>query len=223
MSQLKVLSAFVSHHRGIQLSNRYKVILPPLRGFKDDLIAMDMLCRKVTFPGRTLDTIDRKVNHLSVKIPTGYTNDQVSMEFTETNDNIIGRYFDNWIAQSTDQETGLTSYRDDIARTVTILKVDKKGVPTYGVMLKKAFPIIKSSVDLSDESDSIVTQRVSFEYQDFEIIDTRIEYRFGPENHSVDSLIKNFINAAKDEANALIYKGTEKIVSAAKNSILRNF
>lgn len=161
----------ISQHKGLQDRNRYRIILPNLH-IGDDVIAMDAFCRQVSFPGKTLNTFARRVNMKEEKRPGGYSVDPVNMNFNETQDNLVGRYFDFWLNTIVNPYDYLVEYRDFYARNIFIMKMDRQDRITYGVLLKKAYPVSKLLVDYSDTSMStFMEQPVSFEYEDYEVVD----------------------------------------------------
>lgn len=174
MTSIDSVKALVSKHNGFQPKTRYKVILPNIY-INNDIIAMDVFCRSVTFPGKIMNTFDFRVNQKNYKMPHGYTTDQVTMVFNETNTNIVGRYFDAWQAQIVNPYDYLVEYRDFYARNIFILKMDQQDNVTYGMLLKKAYPASKLPVDLSDTAtSSLIEQTITFEYDDYEIVDATL-------------------------------------------------
>jgi len=190
MTSLDDVKSLISKHKGFQDTNRFRVILPSVH-YGDDIVAMNAFCREVDFPGRILDTIQRRTYHKAVYIPVGYTNDSVNMTFTETRNNIVSRYLDHWMSTVVSPFDGLTAYRDDIARDIFIMREDREGKITYAVLLKKAWPKNKSKVTMTDNSmDEFVTQSIEFEYEDFLVVDHTLT---GSVNRIIESTRTNIL------------------------------
>ena len=171
MTSIDSVKALVSKHDGFQSRNRYKVILPNIH-IGDDVISMDAFCRQVAWPGKIINTMSFRTNQKEIKYPIGYSTDPVTMNFNETNDNIVARYFDYWQNTIVSPYDYLIEYRDFYARNIFILRMDQGGGVTYGILLKKAYPVSKLQIDYSDTSMSTFTEQpVSFEYEDFELVD----------------------------------------------------
>lgn len=182
MTSIDSIKAVVSQHNGWQPKNRYKIIMPNIY-IGNDIVGLDVACRSVSFPGKVINTFGFRTNQKEYKVPNGYSTSEVSMTFTETNDNIVGRYIDAWQAQIVNPYDYIVEYRDLYARNVFILKMNQQDKVTYACLLKKAYPVNKLPVDLSDnQMDTVNEQVVTFEYEDYEIVD-----------HSLTGLVNQII------------------------------
>lgn len=157
---------------GISKANHYRVLLPTLF-IGGDALSMDILCRSTNMPSRNITTAPRKTNMKSIEMPTGYVNGQVDMAFTETTDQTASFYFDLWQNTVIDPETYEVAYRLDVVKDVLIMSNDDKGLPSYICVLKNAFPKLRSPTDHSDNTENTAKEvRVTFEYEDYEVIDS---------------------------------------------------
>ena len=154
--------------------NSYRIIMPTLF-VGGDAISMDILCRGVTLPGRTINVMERRHHMKPIETPIGYINTPIDLVFTETNDHTVSHYFDIWLDSIVDPDTYEVAWRDDIVKDIIIMSNDKSGIPGYIVKLKNAFPKFKNQVDLADTStDAVAEIRVQMAYEDYEVVDSNL-------------------------------------------------
>lgn len=171
MTSIDSVKGLISKHNGFSKLTRYKVILPSLY-IGDDVVAMDAFCRRVTFPGKTINTFVKRTNQKEINVPSGYTVDTCQMQFSETNDKMIVKYVDYWMDSIVNPYDYLVEYRDYYARNIFIMTLNEQDQITYGMVLRKAWPKSKILLDYSDASmNTIAEQPVAFEYEDYEVVD----------------------------------------------------
>lgn len=159
--------AIINSQGGVARLNRYRVIMPTLF-IGGDAITLDVLCRSVTIPGRTITTQQRRVNMKIVEVPNGYINTPVDMIFTETNAFTVSRYLDMWMGRIVNPDTYEVEYRDNIMRDIIVMSTDLNGIPQYITILRNAYPKVKTQIDLSDSAENTAAEvRVQFEYEDY--------------------------------------------------------
>ena len=172
--QLDRIKSLINKHDGFQMQNRYKVILPNIH-LGNDTIAMDVFCRSVTIPGKALTTVNRRTNMKDIAVPVAYTTEEtIQMQFLETNDNLISRYFDFWLDTIVSPFDYKVQYRDNYARNVFILKLDKQNDFTYGILLRNAYPKSKALVTHSNDGNQVLEQIIIMAYEDYEIVDASL-------------------------------------------------
>lgn len=178
----------VSKRGGLAPANRYAVYMPlPLISFDpQELIAkafnqgsnsnnffndprdVSILCDQVTMPGRQIMTTELQNNMLPLKMPYGYTNDDVTMSFHITNDHYVKKLFENWVGRIIDKRKMTMKYRSSYATDIIIQQLDQRDVPVYTCTLKNAYPITVASYDLSNGSESTMQKlTVTFAYEDW--------------------------------------------------------
>jgi len=136
----------------------------------DDVITMDMICRSVTLPGKTLNTIISRTNMRDVTVASGYTVDPVNLRWSETADYLVSKYIDRWLSIIVDPRTYEVGYRKDYTRDIVIVALDSKENPMYTVTLHAAYPKSKVLLDLSDFSANTVTEVAAvFDYEDYSV------------------------------------------------------
>lgn len=166
----------MSRRGGLARSNIYRVTLPPIEGASS--ADLNVLCKNVQLPGRQVMTNERRIGIATQKVAYGYAVVEVPMTFIETNNYDIRKYFEAWQNIAVNQETkelgwlrGLSGYGKDV-----YIEQLKKGSPAstvgevsaedviYKCRLTEAYPTTINSVDLSNESETLVEINVSFSY-----------------------------------------------------------
>jgi hypothetical protein len=179
----------ISKRGGLAPSNRYAVYMPlPLISFDpQEIIArafnrgansnnffndprdVSILCDQVTMPGRQIVTTELANNLLPIKMPYGYTNDDVSMSFHITNDHYMKKFFENWTDRIFDKRKMTMKYRSSYATDIIIQQLDQRNVPVYTCKLINAYPISISAYDMSNTSESTFQKlTVTFAYEDWD-------------------------------------------------------
>jgi hypothetical protein len=129
----------------------------------DDRETLSVLCRLTGIPARTIQTIERKTNFLAVDNPGGGSVEPVTMTFTEVQDGMIIRYIENWMNEVQNPDTGVTAYREDIARDIKVFTYDRNNDKSLEATLVGCWPTTRPEIQYTDETnDEMVTISVSF-------------------------------------------------------------
>jgi len=174
-STIDTLKSAIEKGKGLARSNRFEVIfsLPPalfeLGNVTDNAQKISLLAQSCSLPGRTIDTISRKNVRQSVKVPSGYSQEDITMTFLLTNDYFAKRLIDRWVNSSVDQETYRVSYDNYYCSDILINQIDTEDKKVYSVKLLRAWPVSYESITLSHENENdVVKLSVTFTYDDFE-------------------------------------------------------
>ena len=179
-SSIANLKARVVERKGYAKSNRFVVdfsatstlfesVVPINNSHLDDF---NYFCETCSLPGRTTNTTDYSSWRQDIKIPIGYTNDDVEMTFNMTNDFYIKRLLDMWAGRVINYNTYLLNYDDYYRRDIKIYQLDEYNKPTYGVLLIGAFPYSIKAIELNNgDSDTISKCSASFAYKEFAHLD----------------------------------------------------
>ena len=131
-STIETLKASIERGKGLASSSRFEVFItlpPALKEFgslSDNSRELSLLAQSCNIPGRTIGTIDYKSVRQSVKIPNGYSQEDVTMTFLLTNDYFVKRIFDRWINSSVDQETYRVMYDNYYTGDILINQLNLK-------------------------------------------------------------------------------------------------
>lgn len=134
----------------------------------NDPRAISVLCSAVNVPGRQVVTFEHSERRNPRKVPYGYINEDVIMEFILTSDLYLKKIFDRWNAKIIDPENYTLDYDENYKTDITITVLDSKNFPVYSVILQNAYPITVASLGLDmANTDSIQKLQVTFAYDDF--------------------------------------------------------
>lgn len=162
----------VARHNGFSKFSRYRVIFPTLF-VGDDTQALTAICRQAMFPGKQINTFERRTNQKSIPVASGYSVDTVQTSLIETADQMVSKYMDFWMDMVVSPRDYLLSYRDEYARDILMIRLDEQDNPQYVVLLRKAFPKTKILMDYSyDNMNNFAELTMTFDYEDYEVIPT---------------------------------------------------
>jgi hypothetical protein len=143
-----------------------------LQNFLEDPRDVFMFCESVTLPGRQIATNDFYTDMKGYKKPYAYINDEVTMTFYLTNDYYMHKYIKSWmdVIMPKDGDSYQVGYKSDYARDIVIQQLGNSNfVPAAGIVLKNAYPLSLSTINLSNASENeIVRITVTFAYDDWE-------------------------------------------------------
>lgn len=124
-------------------------------------------CESLTFPGRQIESLDYSMYRNTIKIPTGYINDEVNVTFRLTEDMYAKNIFDAWQRCVVDQETYKARYFDEYTSQIEFHHLNKKNEKTFSVFLDDCYPITVGAVEKSNESmDEILKMQVTLACRD---------------------------------------------------------
>lgn len=152
-------------------ANRFVVEITSIPNWSNgnyDMISL--FCESVSLPGRQITTMEYSPFLNDIKVPTGYTNDDVEMTFLVTEDYSIKKMLDHWLNLVIDPKTYLFNYKEKYVSTITIKCLDEADKTKYTVKLLEAYPYQLNAMAFSMESES-TAQKISatFTYKDFTI------------------------------------------------------
>jgi len=151
MSSIQDLQSTIKRRAGLSRGNRFKIMISnPFDTGKD----LSLLCESCTFPGRQILSTDFSVWRNENKVPTGYTDEDVTCVFYLTNDYYVKDLFDKWLVMILNPVSYLVEYTQTFARTVTIQQLNEADEPVYEVNLPNAWPVSVNSIELNNDSDN---------------------------------------------------------------------
>jgi len=169
MDNIQQFVALIANKGGVAKKNRFRIRiylnneLAPLSASGDGGRDMSLLCESASFPSKTITSIDYSIWRNPIKIPTGFTNEDVTVVFHLTNDYYIKNIFDLWLNSIVDVDTYFAAYDTKFKTTVEIFQLDEQDRAVYGVTLKDAYPISMSAVEL-DNTVTNVTQKLTVDF-----------------------------------------------------------
>jgi len=181
----------INKHGGLARSNRFNVIITPptqtllnldiqslavsaisgnfsVGNLFNDPREFSLLCESCSFPGRQITTLDYTTFRNSRKIPYQYANEDITFSFHLTSDFYMKKVWERWQQSIIDPKKYLIEYDDKYQSDIIIQQLDSKNLPTYGVLLKNAYPIGVNSVALDNNAEGPQKLSVTVTYEDFE-------------------------------------------------------
>lgn len=184
--------SMIGKHQGMARSNRFAVMMSPpqqsllnldLQGTITSALSgtfsigslindprdISMLCESCSFPSRSISTLDYQSVRQNIKIPNGYVNEDVTMDFHLTNDYYMKKIFDRWLGLVLDIPKYRARYDNEYTSDVVIQQLNMQNLPIYGVRLKRAWPVTVTNVPLNNnETDGVMKLTVTFTFEDWE-------------------------------------------------------
>lgn len=145
---------------------------PNLGSFFEDPRDVFLFCESAVLPGRQIATNDFYTGMKGVKKPYAYINDDVTLTFNLTNDYYMRDYFKTWIDEVIPYSNGerKINYKNRYCTDLIIQQMGSNDwVPAKSVVLKNAYPITMSSINLSNTAENAISQvTITFAYDDWE-------------------------------------------------------
>jgi hypothetical protein len=145
---------------------------PNLGSFFEDPRDVFLFCESATLPGRQVATNDFFTGMKGYKKPYAYLNDDVTLTFNLTNDYYMRDYFKTWIDEIFPYTNGQrkVNYKNRYCTDLIIQQMGSNDwIPAKSVVLKNAFPVTLSSINLSNSSENTISQiTITFAFDDWE-------------------------------------------------------
>lgn len=121
-----------------------------------------LFCENVSMPGRQIATNEFFTGLKGVKRPYGFMDDDVTFTFNLTNDYYMFDYLKTWmdqvIIQNKDGSYNVR-YKQEYTTDVVIQQLGASDyIPAYSVVLKNAYPITLTTVQLSNSASNQISQ-----------------------------------------------------------------
>lgn len=171
-SSINDFKSAIIRNGGIAKPNRFHVTFASLPGSSSSTRDVPYLCESVSIPGKQITTLDYDIGtRRPLKIPTGYIEDDVTMTFILTNNNLIKTAIDKWMQKIINVDSYLlTSNYNDYKTSINITQLDEQNKEVHKVKLEGAYPITLNSIELDNNSESAVQKvTVVFTYDRLKI------------------------------------------------------
>jgi hypothetical protein len=172
-SSIRDFKSAILKNKGFARSNRFKIQITDIPGSGElDTRDLNFLCETVNIPSKQINTIeyDRIGMARPLKIPTGYTEDDVTMNFNLTNNYVVKTALDSWMEKIININSYLLSYDAEYKRDIAIAQLDESDGVVYAVQLVNAYPISIGSIDLDNGAESSISKvTVVFTYDELKI------------------------------------------------------
>ena len=171
----------ITKRMGLARTNRFLVDFSSVKDLFPDLVIgntefedFTFFCETTSIPGRTMNTMDFSSWHRPIKIPNGYTFDDVTMSFHLTNDYFIKDLLDRWLGLIINADTYLLNYEKAYRANIGIYQLDQADKIVYGVQLIGAYPSSVKALEFNNtDMDTTGSVSANFTYKDFKKIDVK--------------------------------------------------
>tara|TARA_B100000780_G_C21039241_1_gene416953 strand:+ start:269 stop:877 length:609 start_codon:yes stop_codon:yes gene_type:complete len=179
--------------KGIAKSNLFHVELPRIPGVNISGEDLNILCKNVQLPARSISTADRVIGIVTEKVANTFVVDDISLSFHVTNDYNIKRYIESWMNLAVNNDTYELGYkygnREDgsgYAKEVVIHQLahinsettypinnplvvpgglsNPRSEKVYTCVLEGAFPTSMNNIELQNDLDGLVEMSLSLTY-----------------------------------------------------------
>jgi len=164
---IDTLKSFVSRDGGYARSNRFAVSFAA-PGIAASSEYITYMCESVSIPGKQITSFEYPFQALAnaVKVPNGYTFDDVTCIFNLTHSYEMKKTFDTWMSNIITPNY-LLNYTNSYETTVLIEQLNTYNQAIYGIELRNAYPITMQAIDLSNATtDEISKLSVTFTFTD---------------------------------------------------------
>lgn len=180
----------ISAHGGLARPNRFGVVITPptqavlsYSSIFEDVVRgefsfssiiknsndLSFFVESCQFPGKQITSLENALHRNSLKHPTGYMYEDITMNFLMPSDYFIKTLFDNWQNMVIDKTRYRAGYRDDYATDILISQLDAKNYPVYTLKFKKAWPVGVNSIDLDNTAENgLARVSVAFTFEEIE-------------------------------------------------------
>ena len=178
MSNIDKLKSSIDKRGGFANPHRFKAIInypTAVRNWQNlipssaDKDFLNLTCESINLPGRQIETNDYSMYRNTIKMPSGYMNDEVNITFRLTEDYYAKEVFDKWQLSIFDQKNYLVGFFNDYVADMEFESLNKMNNTTHVVKLFDCYPVTVGGIEKTNEStDDILKLQVTIAYRDFE-------------------------------------------------------
>jgi hypothetical protein len=123
-------------------------------------------CESASLPGRVFETTEKKMGSAPVeKFPYRTNYSEVTMTFIVSDDMNEKIFFDSWMELINPSDNYNFQYKANYAVDVSINQYDAQNSLTYAAVLREAFPLAVTQLDMDWSSDAYHKLAVVFAYK----------------------------------------------------------
>lgn len=159
-SSINAFKEAIVKNLGLAKSNRFKVEFTDIPGWSGGTTGksdMTLLCDSVSFPGKTIDTIDYNLYKNKYKVPIGYSYSDVNIVFNLTQNYLAKDALDSWQNSIINNDSYLLNYDIVYKKDVIIYQLDELDRTIYKVKLREAYPVQVDPIELSNQNENAIT------------------------------------------------------------------
>ena len=170
-SSISDLKSALSNHSGLSRLCKYRV---DFSGWPDnekrasisptDARNLDFFLEGINVPGKTLSSVKYSVWDKPIDLPTGYENQELSMDFMMPNDHYIRNIFSQWMSNIINPTTQLISYHNEYSCHMNVYFLNDVDDVAYTLNFTGVYPLSYSAQQFSAASAEYGKLSVSFAY-----------------------------------------------------------
>lgn len=131
--------------RGLAVQNRFRITI--------DGEDRSLDCESASMPGRQVMSLDYQANRQSIKVPTTYLNEDVTLTFLVKNDFEIVDYFRQWVDSVINRPSYRLNFVESYRKEIQIEQLDKSGNRVDLVKLINAWPVTVNALNLDNTAE----------------------------------------------------------------------
>jgi hypothetical protein len=165
MATINDIKTLVNTRGGFARPNRFVVEFAGVQGIINEVDSsnnsvkdLNILVDSISIPGRTINSFEYAIWNHSIKVPTGYDEDDIEIVFNVTNDFLSKKIMDAWLAKVINQRSYYVSYDDDYKKNFKIFQLNERDEKVFGVELVGAYPVSVKGLFLDNNSESSVSR-----------------------------------------------------------------
>ena len=158
---IDAFKSILARRGGLSKANRFDVLITLPRGIvADQGRDLSFLVESSQIPGKQITSFEWSLYGHTIKVPTGYILEDVTMVFNITNDYYVKKIFDDWQNKVIDEHAYLLAYDSAFKADVHIRQLNEQDEIVYSATLVRAYPISVQSMMMDNAADS-TTQKLS--------------------------------------------------------------
>lgn len=129
--------------------------------------SVNIKCHTMTFPQRTLQTFETRLNSAPFKIPFSAVYDPITFSFYMDSTLDTRQYFEIWQAATVNVSNNTLNFYNEYVSDIKMFIENDHGQDAYGIQLYEAYPIGISIMEMAYNSDNQVLSTqitMSFKY-----------------------------------------------------------
>ena len=165
---------------GLASNNRWLVILPQISGKSKvgggacgqyNTNDLNVLCTAARFPGKQLNTIERRVGPVPSKVAVGHDGGEASFTFYLTHKYTARKYFQDWMDRVVSRQPPYDAgFFDDYKEDILVQQQDKRGSHVAITKMKDCYPVNIAEIELNNQAQQAALElTVTIAYRDYEL------------------------------------------------------
>lgn len=124
-------------------------------------------CENAQLPSRAIMTTEQRIYGFTEKFPDGTSYEDISLTFVVSDDMSEKKLFDDWLKLVHPTDTYNVRFKSDYQTIINITQFNLAGKKTYGVQLRKAYPIAVNQLELDWSAEGYHKLLVVFAYSEW--------------------------------------------------------